>query len=126
MESKIKNLISFLIILPENPENDSLHVFNGLYAAVINYIKWTESKGIYYKTRLLLDFFTYLCVQMQEKLPYHVENVKSNDSLYPEPEFKEACFEKMQEVLLEIKKNLEEINYKNTEDLDVREGQGIK
>ena len=119
MEQRIKALLSFLIVLPENPESDYLHIFNGLYAALFNFFKWHPSTGIYAKTRILSDCFTYICVQMQEKLPYHVENVRSNDSLYTEPEFKQALFEKLQEILNEIDKNLKEINEKKCEDLEV-------
>lgn len=119
MEGRIKNLISFLVVLPEDPQNDYLHVFNGLYTGVMKYMKWTNNHGIYYRTRLLCDFYTYICIQLQEKLPYHVDNVKSNDALYPEPDFKEACWEKLQEVVKEIKDNLEEINNKEANDFEV-------
>ena len=112
-------MISFLIVLPENPENDPLHIFNGLYTALFEYLKWDAKSGIYAKMNLLCDCFTYLAVQLQEKIPYHVENVRSNDVLYREPEFKQAIFAKLQEVLGQINTLLAEVNAKKMEDIEV-------
>jgi len=110
IESKIKNLISFLIVLPENPENDYLHIFNGLYAGLTSHVKWSKRRGLFIRTRILCDCFVYLCVQLQDKLPYHIENIKSNDSLYTEEDYKQTIFVKFQEVSEEIIKNIAEIN----------------
>jgi len=110
IESKIKNLISFLIVLPENPENDYLHIFNGLYAGLTSHVKWSKRRGLFIRTRILCDCFVYLCVQLQDKLPYHIENIKSNDSLYTEEDYKQTIFVRFQEVSEEIIKNIAEIN----------------
>ena len=37
---------------------------------------------------ILFDLIKYLCIQMQEKLPFHIAGVRSNDELFAEPEYK--------------------------------------
>ena len=119
MESRIKALISFLIVLPENPENDYLHMFDGLYTGISKHFKWSKRRGLFIRTRILCDCLAYLCVQLQEKLPYHIENIKSNDSLYTEEEYKQTIFVRFQEVSEEIIKNLAEINSFEVPDIEV-------
>ena len=52
----------------------------------------------------------YLSVQLQEKLPFHVVNVRSNDALYADTEFKNKVFEMMEIIstdISEIQKDLD-------------------
>lgn len=39
IQAYLKNMISFLLVLPENPENDYLYIMNGFRAA-LNVFKW--------------------------------------------------------------------------------------
>lgn len=110
----LKNLISFMIVLPENPENDYLHVLSGFKNA-IDVFKWNKKTGIFYKITFLLDFLAYLCIQLQNKLPYHIENVKSNDALFAETEFKTEIIKKINEILNEISTSQTELDFSNND-----------
>jgi len=66
---------------------------------------------VFYKLTCLIDFLAYLCIQIQEKLPYHIENVKSNDSLFAESEFKNEIFKKITEIIQEISTTQNELDF---------------
>lgn len=70
---------------------------------------------MFYKITCLIDFLVYLCIQMQEKLPYHIENVKSNDSLFAETEFKNEIFKKITEIIQEITAAQNELDFHSTD-----------
>jgi hypothetical protein len=101
MQGYIKSLLSLLVVLPENPENDYLHISTGFKAAM-DLFKWNKKTGIFNKIIFLIDFVAFLCIQLQPRLPYHYENVKSNDSLFVENEFKLEVVERINETLTEV------------------------
>ena len=63
----------------------------------------------------MIDFLAYLCIQVQEKLPYHIENVKSNDSLFAESEFKAEIFKKITEIIQEISTTQNELDFHSSD-----------
>lgn len=66
---------------------------------------------MFYKITCLIDILVYLCIQIQEKLPYHIDNVKSNDSLFAETEFKTEIFKKITEIIQEISTAQNELDF---------------
>eukprot|EP00828_Plagiopyla_frontata_P009321 TRINITY_DN1479_c0_g1_i13.p1 TRINITY_DN1479_c0_g1~~TRINITY_DN1479_c0_g1_i13.p1 ORF type:complete len:644 (-),score=111.04 TRINITY_DN1479_c0_g1_i13:135-2066(-) len=87
----LKNLIGVLFVLPENPESDYLTTYQGFIGA-IQQLKWEKKFGYVQQMNIYMDLMAYLCAQLQEKLPYHITNVKSNDFLYAENDFKNAVY----------------------------------
>ncbi|KRX02875.1 hypothetical protein PPERSA_04078 [Pseudocohnilembus persalinus] len=104
----MKNMVGLMIILPDDPEMDYLHFFQGFYK-LYQVFKWSKKNGNNFKLKLLNDFVKYLCIQIQDKLPYHVEGVISNDQLFAEPEFKLKIIEFLQECIKQINEIQNEI-----------------
>jgi hypothetical protein len=100
----LNELVSFMIVLPDNPELEYLGLYNGVYS-IVEIIKWYYKSSIIFRNpknggilqlQLLINFMQYLCTSVQERLPYHVEGVKSNDSLFnKDDEFKIKIVEKV-------------------------------
>lgn len=61
---------------------------------------------------LRADCLAYLCSICQESLPYHVENVKSNDELYRESDYKEAVTNRINEVAADIHARINDLGAK--------------
>ncbi|RWS09028.1 UPF0505 protein C16orf62-like protein [Dinothrombium tinctorium] len=77
--SYIANLLSFLIIVPDHPEQEPLYLFCGLLNVIEDYTFDIHSDA---KVKIYLDALNYLSIISQECYPYHVDKVDSNDSLY--------------------------------------------
>lgn len=75
--------------------------------------------GYYAELELRVDCLGYLCTECQEQLPYHVENVKSNDELYTESEYKEAMMNRINEVAADIHSRIKDLAAKNITDAAV-------
>jgi len=73
------------------------------------YFSRTKKEAIHNKIILTVDCLQYLCVMVQEKLPYHLDNVKSNDSLYTDADYKSAIFQSIEDLLKEIQELIIEI-----------------
>ncbi|CAM4969975.1 unnamed protein product [Rotaria socialis] len=76
----VTNLMSTLVIAPDNPDAGVLYLAHGLNN-VINQMKCFDDTS---ETRVML-FINMLCLlstQIQKILPYHIPKVESNDTLY--------------------------------------------
>lgn len=102
------------MVLPENPENDYLHISIGFKTAM-DLFKWNKKTGVLNKIVFLIDFVAFLCIQLQPKLPYHIENVKSNDSLFVENEFKLEVIETINQTLKEVTTVQNELDFQTTD-----------
>ena len=69
-----------------------------------------KKEGIYNHIVALVDCTQYLCISLQEKLPYNIENVKSNDSLYTDLEYKTAIFQSLEGLLKEVQEHTIELS----------------
>jgi len=85
--SDLSSLVSFSIVLPDNPESENLEIYAGL-VPILDSFKWSAKRGNIYKLRYIKDLLSYLCVQKQDNFPYHIEGVKSNDKLFADADFK--------------------------------------
>lgn len=45
-------MISFMVVLPDDPEHDYLHLFSGFYR-LVEVFKWSKKNGELYKLSLL-------------------------------------------------------------------------
>lgn len=96
----IKNLISFLIVVPSNPESP-FQLISGIMNILIienseNQEKENKSlqnqRSNYYVTKMKIKLNSYICLiryistQLQFNLPYHLPNVDSNDEIFPSDE----------------------------------------
>ena len=81
----IYNLLSTLIVVPDNPEFGTLYLLRGLLNVVQDY-PWdgnSDSRAMIYIRVLAL-----LSTVVQESIPYHVTGLDSNDALYGgDPQF---------------------------------------
>lgn len=105
-------LVCFLIVMPDDPENEYLFLFNGLFQSFLKAKFRTNFENI-----LRFEFYTkcivYLSCQAQERLPFHLEGVMSNDALFKSIDFRRALVERigqMADLLEEVLPKITEIN----------------
>lgn len=94
------NLISFLIVVPSNPETP-YQLITGIFN--IFSTKNNLNNNSYYTCKIKMKLYTYLnlvkyfSTQLQIKLPYHIVNIDSNDEIFTSDE----AFKSEGNVLLE-------------------------
>ncbi|CAF2901704.1 unnamed protein product [Rotaria sp. Silwood2] len=76
----ITNMMSTLVIVPDNPDAGVLYLAHGLNN-VINQMKCFDDTS---ETRvmLLMNMLCLISTQIQTFLPYHISKIESNDTLY--------------------------------------------
>eukprot|EP00698_Gefionella_okellyi_P012762 TRINITY_DN3458_c0_g1_i1.p1 TRINITY_DN3458_c0_g1~~TRINITY_DN3458_c0_g1_i1.p1 ORF type:complete len:957 (+),score=233.47 TRINITY_DN3458_c0_g1_i1:41-2872(+) len=81
----VASFLSLLVVVPGHPENGPLYLIHGLLTVIRQY-PW--EKGSDGKARALLNALSVLAALAQDKLPYHIPKIDSNDVLYgAEPEY---------------------------------------
>jgi len=75
----IRSLLSLLLLVPGHPENGPFYITQGLVNAIKKY-PWQENSGI--RTKVCCDILALLCSYAQDRFPYNVFRVDSNDVLY--------------------------------------------
>lgn len=70
----ITNLLSTLILIPDNPEQGVLYLLNGILNVIQKHYQW---ENIEIKVNLLINVICLLCALKQEKYIYHIPNSKS-------------------------------------------------
>eukprot|EP01105_Mastigella_eilhardi_P026498 TRINITY_DN7716_c0_g1_i1.p1 TRINITY_DN7716_c0_g1~~TRINITY_DN7716_c0_g1_i1.p1 ORF type:complete len:948 (-),score=305.61 TRINITY_DN7716_c0_g1_i1:43-2886(-) len=73
------NLCGFLVVAPGHPDLGCLHLVQGLATVVQKYPWMTASAA---KASVLVSLLSLLGAASQQKFPYHVDKVESNDVLY--------------------------------------------
>lgn len=85
LKTYVRNFLSFLLVVPDNPERGVLNLTRTLLNILQKY-KWNAHNATL--TILYLDVLDLLSTMAQETFPYHVDKVDSNDSLYgSDPKF---------------------------------------
>lgn len=74
-------IISFMIVMPDDPESDYLFLFNGLYQA-FSISKFKSNLEHILRLQFYTNCAVYISSQAQERLPFHIEGVTSNDGLF--------------------------------------------
>ncbi|KAM3141230.1 hypothetical protein pb186bvf_006615 [Paramecium bursaria] len=98
----ISELISWMIVIPDDPQADYLLLYQGFMAAV-DQVKWNTKNGQINKFLIYVNGLQYLSAQIQERLPYHFENVQSNDKLYSKDvNFRAKIVELVQEEYVKV------------------------
>lgn len=74
---------SVLVIVPGHPDpkHGPFHLLNGLLRMLQEY-EWNEADAAYSKCRCFIALLPLLAALGQTNLPYHMERVESNDTLY--------------------------------------------
>ena len=75
----LKSFLSSMVVVPGHPEHGPFYLVKGLLKAAEKY-PWKEIKGG--KIELYLGLVSTLATYTQEKLPYSVDKVESNDKLF--------------------------------------------
>jgi hypothetical protein len=70
----ITNLLSTLILIPDNPEQGVLYLLNGITNVIQKHYQW---ENVEIKVNLLINVICLLCALKQEKYIYHVPNSKN-------------------------------------------------
>jgi hypothetical protein len=97
-------IISFLIVMPDDPELEPLFLFNGLEQAFMVAKLKTNFEHII-RFQFYAECIVYLSCQAQEKLPFHIDGVVSNDGLFKSPDFRKALVTRIHDVF----QNLENV-----------------
>lgn len=85
----INNLMSTLLIVPDNPDQGPLYLVKILMLIVTSY-KWDTHSDA--KTIIFMNLITLLSAMCQESYLYHIYKVDSNDKLYgQDPKFISEC-----------------------------------
>jgi len=76
----ITNIMSTLVVVPDNPDGGILYLAHGL-SNIISQMKCFDETS---ETRVMLymNLLCFLSTQIQTSLPYHIPKVESNDTLY--------------------------------------------
>lgn len=103
--SYLKNLLSTLLVVPDNPEKGVLYLTRGLLNILQQY-KWEPNSVS--RTILHLHVLDMLTASAQDCYPYHVNKVDSNDSMYGgDPKFvaeiNKMCGVVTDEILVQLK-----------------------
>ncbi len=64
-------IVSYMIVIPDDPEKEYLFLFNGLYQA-FELSKWKTNFEHVLKFLFYTNSIKYLSCQAQEKLPFHI------------------------------------------------------
>ena len=79
MTEHVLNIIGFMVVMPSNPDE----YFENTRAILILVEKksWNQ-KSVYSRIKIYIGLFNYLCSQAQDKLPYNINRVDSNDTIF--------------------------------------------
>jgi hypothetical protein len=98
LESYINNLIPLLIVVPSNPESPFQ-----LIAGLTNIFTKNDNSIRKIKLHVYFSVIKYISIQLQNRLPYHVINVDSNDEIFTKDEtFKEDANTLLETCVTEI------------------------
>ncbi|CAF3518945.1 unnamed protein product [Adineta steineri] len=104
----ITNIMSTLVIVPDNPDSGVLYLAHGL-SNVINQMKCFDEAS---ETRvtLLMNMLCLLSTQIQTLLPYHISKVESNDTLYGNDEkFLNEIYQRLNKLCEQIIQTLKDL-----------------
>lgn len=113
----MKNLVSFLIIVPSNPEspyqliNGIMNIFSQEQPGSLVSSMYSSKMKI--KLTTYINLINYFSTQLQFKLPYHVFNVDSNDEIFTSDEgFKTEGHTLLETILQDILNDISEFDSK--------------
>lgn len=97
---RFKSIMNFLLVLPDSPETDH---FKNL-STVVGAVKKMELRGDdkMFEVDLIHCAIHHLAVHHQDRLPFRLKLVKSNDQLYRSADYKEAIIERMMEMFEDL------------------------
>jgi len=75
----LQNMMSTLIVIPDNPEQGVLYLLTGVLNLIEKHFAW---ENVDIKFSLLAKCLIALSALRQDEFLYHVNGVESNDTLY--------------------------------------------
>lgn len=103
--------LGLLVVVPGSPEFGPFYLLHGLLKAVPRF-QWKPDSG--YKTRVLIQMLGVCSAFSQKKLPYNVEGVDSNDTLYGgSKEYHDELNELVGTIMQQIVEHLTELGAKD-------------
>jgi hypothetical protein len=73
LQDYLCNLLSTLLIIPDNPEQGGLYLLNGVLNVIQKHFPWENTE---IKFNLLVNFICLLCALKQENYIHHIPNGK--------------------------------------------------
>jgi hypothetical protein len=73
------NILGFLVVVPSSPDNFFENVF--AIMSLMEKKTWNK-KSVLNRIKIYIAIFNYLCTQAQDKLPYNINRVDSNDTIF--------------------------------------------
>jgi hypothetical protein len=98
--SFVERLCHTLICMPGHPENGPQYLVQAL-CSVISKFPWNKLSTTC-KNQTQMRMMKLLCSYCQDKLPYRITGVVSNDVLFPSPAEKAPCVELLNKTLQEV------------------------
>lgn len=87
--------------MPDDPETDYLFLFNGLFQA-FSVAKLKTNLEHIIKFQFYTQCAVYISCQAQEKLPFHIEGVISNDGLFKSTDFRIALVTRINDIFADM------------------------
>lgn len=77
----INRMLGFMVVVPSNPEDQYFILVDGMLSLVDD-ATWTADVGCKMRCEIYINVVRFLASQVQEKLPYRIKNVNSNDQIF--------------------------------------------
>lgn len=79
----INRILGLMVIVPSNPEDQFFILVEGmLYLLKDEQSQWTADKGYQLRCSIYLNVIRFLASQTQDRLPYRLPTVNSNDQIF--------------------------------------------
>ena len=70
-----------MVVVPSNPEDQYFQIAEGMIQLIKQH-DWSEDKHFLMRCRIYAGIIRYLTAQLQDKLPYGIPYVNSNDTIF--------------------------------------------
>lgn len=106
----VTRMLGFMVVVPSNPEDQYFILVDGMLSLVDDENSWTADKAYKLRCDIYLNVVRFLASQTQEKLPYRLKFVNSNDQIFSGNEefaaesnrMMDFCFQKVLEIITKL------------------------
>lgn len=82
MTEVINRMLGFMVVVPSNPEDQYFILVDGMMSLMQGDNEWTSDMGSKLRCDIYLNVVRFLASQTQERLPYRIPFVNSNDQIF--------------------------------------------
>jgi len=107
---QVLHMLGFLVIVPSNPEEGFFQIVEGI-VQLIKLHDWSADASSELQVRIYAGCVSYLASQVQDKLPYQVDYVNSNDQIFiGNDEFKQEANQLMDDLFAQVLEVITKLN----------------